>query len=211
MASKKKIYVITEHLLQQYKRRLKLTDNPAINALMNAESEFQSGHLLKLPISQRKEIIADLLYRLRQAQEKYVSVMQDEGYYGALAARSGHANKFGVQIHPGTLDPDFSGFVRCIAFNQGREKFDIKRDEAICQLIVQKVNDVKLVRSEHRFVYDEVHVASKAWDRRRSAFASNSFKREKKANVKMLKRITLTVCHIRFAFISLLVCIASIL
>uniref|UniRef100_A0A914XEL5 Deoxyuridine 5'-triphosphate nucleotidohydrolase n=1 Tax=Plectus sambesii TaxID=2011161 RepID=A0A914XEL5_9BILA len=84
-----------------------------------------------------------------------ISFQFEEGYYGALAARSGHASKFGVQIHPGTLDPDFSGFVRCIAFNQGREKFDIKRGEAICQLIVQKVNDVKLVRSEQRFDYDE--------------------------------------------------------
>lgn len=77
MTSKKKMYVIPEYLLQQYKRRLELTDNPAVNALINAENDFRNGELQKLPLSQRKQRIAELLYRLRQAQEKYASVMQD--------------------------------------------------------------------------------------------------------------------------------------
>lgn len=69
--------MIPEYLLQQYKRRLELTDNPAVNALINAENDFRNGELQKLPLSQRKQRIAELLYRLRQAQEKYASVMQD--------------------------------------------------------------------------------------------------------------------------------------
>lgn len=77
MSLKKKMYVIPEYLLEQYKRRLELNDNPAISALINAERELQSGQLQKLPLAQKKEIIAELLYRLRQAQEKYASVAQD--------------------------------------------------------------------------------------------------------------------------------------
>uniref|UniRef100_A0A914VT03 Deoxyuridine 5'-triphosphate nucleotidohydrolase n=1 Tax=Plectus sambesii TaxID=2011161 RepID=A0A914VT03_9BILA len=80
-----------------------------------------------------------------------ISFQFEEGYYGALAARSGHASKFGVQIHPGTLDPNFTGFVSCIVFNHGNEKFEIKRGEAICQLVVHKLHNIELFETDQSF------------------------------------------------------------
>ncbi|MEO0293119.1 MAG: dUTP diphosphatase [candidate division WOR-3 bacterium] len=68
------------------------------------------------------------------------------GYEGEIRARSGLASKFGIGIlnSPGTIDSDYRGEVKVILFNFGKKDFKIKKGDRIAQLIISKVEKVKL-------------------------------------------------------------------
>ena len=60
------------------------------------------------------------------------------GTYGRIAPRSGLAVKHGIQTGAGVIDPDYTGELKVILFNQGSEKFEIKQGDRIAQLILEK-------------------------------------------------------------------------
>ena len=60
-----------------------------------------------------------------------------EGCYGLVAPRSGLALKKGIQIGGGVIDRDYTGEVGVIIFNNNSEHFEVKKDDAIAQLICQ--------------------------------------------------------------------------
>lgn len=70
-----------------------------------------------------------------------------EGYAGFVQPRSGLAIKKGVTLlnSPGLIDSGYRGEVCAILINlDPKNTFNIKKGDKICQLVIQKVETVKL-------------------------------------------------------------------
>ena len=69
------------------------------------------------------------------------------GYEAQVRPRSGLALRHGVTVlnSPGTIDCDYRGEVMVLLVNLGREAFAIRRGERIAQLVVQRVERVRLL------------------------------------------------------------------
>ena len=77
------------------------------------------------------------------------------GVYGRIAPRSGLAVKHGIQTGAGVIDPDYTGELKVILFNQGGEKFEIKQGDRIAQLILEKcetppIEEVSIIEDTER-------------------------------------------------------------
>ncbi len=72
------------------------------------------------------------------------------GYEGQVRARSGLALRHGLFLPnaPGTIDADYRGELRVIVSNCAREPFTITRGMRFAQLVIQKVERVKVVEVE---------------------------------------------------------------
>jgi dUTP pyrophosphatase len=68
------------------------------------------------------------------------------GFEAQLRPRSGLALKSGVTIlnSPGTIDADYRGEVKVLLVNLGSEPFTIPRGERIAQLVVARVEQVRI-------------------------------------------------------------------
>jgi dUTP pyrophosphatase len=69
-----------------------------------------------------------------------------QGYEAQLRPRSGLALKAGVTIlnSPGTIDADYRGEVKVLLVNLGSEPFTVRRGERIAQLVVARVEHVRI-------------------------------------------------------------------
>ena len=68
------------------------------------------------------------------------------GYEAQLRPRSGLALKSGVTIlnSPGTIDADYRGEVKVLLVNLGAEPFTVRRGERIAQLVVARIEHVRI-------------------------------------------------------------------
>ncbi len=68
------------------------------------------------------------------------------GFEAQLRPRSGLALKSGVTIlnSPGTIDADYRGEVKVLLVNLGAEPFIVRRGERIAQLVVARVEHVRI-------------------------------------------------------------------
>jgi dUTP pyrophosphatase len=68
------------------------------------------------------------------------------GYEAQLRPRSGLALKAGVTVlnSPGTIDADYRGEVKVLLVNFGAEPFIVRRGERIAQLVVARVEHVRI-------------------------------------------------------------------
>jgi dUTP pyrophosphatase len=68
------------------------------------------------------------------------------GYEAQLRPRSGLALKSGVTLlnSPGTVDADYRGEVKVILINLGEEPFVVRRGDRIAQLVVARVEPVRI-------------------------------------------------------------------
>jgi dUTP pyrophosphatase len=68
------------------------------------------------------------------------------GYEAQLRPRSGLALKSGVTVlnSPGTIDADYRGEVKVLLVNLGSEPFVVRRGERIAQLVVARVEHVRI-------------------------------------------------------------------
>ena len=68
------------------------------------------------------------------------------GYEAQLRPRSGLALKSGVTVlnSPGTVDADYRGEVKVLLVNLGSEPFTVRRGERIAQLVVARVEHVRI-------------------------------------------------------------------
>jgi dUTP pyrophosphatase len=68
------------------------------------------------------------------------------GFEAQLRPRSGLALKAGVTIlnSPGTIDADYRGEVKVLLVNLGSEPFIVRRGERIAQLVVARVEHVRI-------------------------------------------------------------------
>lgn len=71
-------------------------------------------------------------------------------YEAQIRPRSGLAinHKIGILNSPGTIDSDFRGEVKIIAYNFGKKDFIVKNHMRIAQLIFSKVEDVIFQKSD---------------------------------------------------------------
>jgi len=67
-----------------------------------------------------------------------ISIKLPEGVYGRIAPRSGLSVKKGIQVGAGVIDPDYTGEIHVLLFNQGSETFEIKTGDRIAQLILER-------------------------------------------------------------------------
>lgn len=63
------------------------------------------------------------------------------GLEAQVRSRSGLAAKYGVFVlnSPGTIDSDYTGEIKVILFNSGKETFSIKKHDRIAQLVLSEV------------------------------------------------------------------------
>jgi dUTP pyrophosphatase len=68
------------------------------------------------------------------------------GFEAQLRPRSGLALKTGVTVlnSPGTIDADYRGEVKVLLVNLGSEPFTVRRGERIAQLVVARVEHVRI-------------------------------------------------------------------
>ena len=57
--------------------------------------------------------------------------------YGRIAPRSGLAVKKGVHVGAGVVDPDYTGEIKVVIFNHGKEPFGIQVHDRIAQIILE--------------------------------------------------------------------------
>ena len=77
------------------------------------------------------------------------SIEIPQGYEAQIRPRSGLAinHKIGILNSPGTIDSDYRGEVKIIAFNFGDEDFIVKPNMRIAQMVFSKVEDTVLEES----------------------------------------------------------------
>lgn len=75
-----------------------------------------------------------------------VAIALPPGYEAQVRPRSGLAYKHGVTVlnAPGTVDEDYRGEVKVLLINHGDEPFVVNAGERIAQLVVAKVERVRL-------------------------------------------------------------------
>lgn len=61
------------------------------------------------------------------------------GCYGRVAARSGLACKFKIDVGAGVIDPDYRGNVGVLVLNFSDHEFNISKGDRIAQLILEKI------------------------------------------------------------------------
>ena len=76
-----------------------------------------------------------------------IKISIPEGYAGFVQPRSGLAIKHGIGLlnSPGLIDSGYRGEVCTIIINlDSKNEFEIKKGDKICQLIIQKIENVNL-------------------------------------------------------------------
>jgi len=73
-----------------------------------------------------------------------------DGYEAQVRPRSGLAAKYGVTVlnAPGTIDADYRGEIKVILINHGPEDFKIEIGDRIAQLVIKKVEQLKVFEVE---------------------------------------------------------------
>jgi len=76
-----------------------------------------------------------------------IKVLIPEGYAGFVQPRSGIALKYGIGIvnTPGLIDSGYRGEICAILINYDPDNsFHIKKGDKICQMVIKKVEEVKI-------------------------------------------------------------------
>ena len=73
-----------------------------------------------------------------------------DGYEAQVRPRSGLASNHGVTVlnTPGTIDPDYRGEIKVILMNLGRERFEIRPEMRIAQLVIAPFARATLISVE---------------------------------------------------------------
>lgn len=82
----------------------------------------------------------------RQVVSTGLSITCPPGTYGRLAPRSGLALRHGIDVLAGVIDPDYTGIVKVILLNTGREPFRVEQGMRVCQLIFESYDSFGVSR-----------------------------------------------------------------
>ncbi len=74
-----------------------------------------------------------------------LAISLPEGLEAQIRPRSGLAlnHQIGVLNSPGTIDPDYRGEIKVIAFNFGKNAFTVKTGTRIAQMVISKYEQVE--------------------------------------------------------------------
>jgi len=67
-----------------------------------------------------------------------IAIVIPKNCYGRIAPRSSLAVKHGIQVGAGVIDPDYTGEVKVVLFNQGQDDFKISVGDRIAQLVLER-------------------------------------------------------------------------
>ena len=67
-----------------------------------------------------------------------ISFTVPEGTYGRIAPRSGLSKK-GILVNAGVVDRDYTGPVKVMLHNLSDEMYQVKKNDRIAQLIIEKI------------------------------------------------------------------------
>jgi dUTP pyrophosphatase len=87
--------------------------------------------------------------RSRELVATGVSLELPEGYVGLIWPRSGSAVKLGLDSGAGVIDSHYRGEIKVLLFNHSDNEIRIQLRDRIAQLIIQKVETVKFISSDH--------------------------------------------------------------
>jgi dUTP pyrophosphatase len=59
--------------------------------------------------------------------------------YGQIAARSGMAGKYCIDVGAGVIDEDYHGELKVLLINNGNDIYEIQKHDRIAQLIVHRI------------------------------------------------------------------------
>ena len=68
--------------------------------------------------------------------------------YGRIAPRSGLANKHGIDVFAGVIDPGYRGELKIILFNSSKTMYKVKKGDKIAQLLLTPVVTPKVFEVE---------------------------------------------------------------
>jgi dUTP pyrophosphatase len=79
-----------------------------------------------------------------------IALALPDGFEAQVRPRSGLAARHGVTVlnAPGTVDADYRGEIKVILVNHGAEPFTVERGARIAQMVVARVERVRLVPVE---------------------------------------------------------------
>jgi dUTP pyrophosphatase len=78
----------------------------------------------------------------RHAFSTGIHMKMERGYYCRISPRSGLAFKYGVDVLAGVIDSDYTGEIKVILINHGKENVGFKLGDRIAQLIFYKLPHV---------------------------------------------------------------------
>lgn len=73
-----------------------------------------------------------------------VAIAIPDGYWGNVRDRGGLAAKHGIHTMAGVVDANYRGEVQIVIINLGSETYDIKKGDRICQMIIERHEQVEL-------------------------------------------------------------------
>ena len=80
-----------------------------------------------------------------------IAVEIPSGYAGFIQPRSGLALRHGITLvnTPGLIDSHYRGEIKIIVLNTDRtERFRLKKGDRICQLVIQKVEQARVLETD---------------------------------------------------------------
>lgn len=78
-----------------------------------------------------------------------LAIQVPTGCYGRIAMRSGLAVGHLLSISGGVIDQDYTGNVKIIIINHGKDDFIINRGDRIAQLIIEKISHPNIEIVDH--------------------------------------------------------------
>jgi dUTP pyrophosphatase len=128
------------------KLRICKIDNKLDNPLPFYATEHSSG--LDISSASKNEIV--LLPMETKLIPTNLILEIPEGYEGQIRPRSGLAIKYNIGLinSPGTIDSDYRGELKILLTNFGKQSFSVKFGDRIAQLVICKVERVKIELSD---------------------------------------------------------------
>ncbi len=80
--------------------------------------------------------------------ETGVVIAIPRGYWGNVRDRSGLAAKHNLHTMAGVFDSNYRGEVQIVIINLGKQKYNIKKGNRICQMIIERYEGVEIEEVE---------------------------------------------------------------
>ena len=84
----------------------------------------------------------------REIIETGVAIAIPRGYWGNVRDRGGLPAKHGMHTMGGVFDSNYRGEVQIIMINLSQESYNIKKGDRICQMIIERHEDVEVEEVE---------------------------------------------------------------
>jgi len=74
-----------------------------------------------------------------------IAIKVPPGTYGRIAPRSGITVKYNVHVGAGVIDADYTGEIRVVLCNNGKNPVEFKAFERIAQIVLEKIEIAEVI------------------------------------------------------------------